>query len=334
MVNLTYMSVLALGLTTVCGVEQPLRPSLPEVVSARIIGRSTLTIKPCQPANVILEVDVERPVDFALWRRVGRALSDVVIVNGKRFRNRMPERWTLNDAAGFIIVDPAPASRTGVPPGEQSQARFLVEFFLTGKPAEYLFDEAGRYEIELLAGEHVVGIQVDVEEPTATERQLVAAIGEIDILFFLVQPTDPQYCTPETLALIERLAQQDTDYKKWLSLTLGLGLYHARSFDARDEEKSRALAEEVYGWLSPYCTGEITSRLEAQAAFWCGMHAWRLSKATDDKDKAAAYAAQQIELWRKVAESPYGFDEAAKAKQALAGLEGGASGKPDDAGTP
>jgi hypothetical protein len=147
-------------------------------------------------------------------------------------------------------------------------------------------------------------------------------------------PSERKLATPETLGLIERLAQEDTDYKKWLSLSLGLGLYHARRYDAKDEEKERVLADEVYGWLSPYCTGEISSRLEAQAAFWCGMHAWRLSKATDDKDKAAEYAAQQVELWRRVAESPYAFDEGAKAKQALAQIEAAAKGEPNGADAP
>jgi hypothetical protein len=166
------------------------------------------------------------------------------------------------------------------------------------------------------------------------ERDIIQDIGDENVRLFLMVPSERKLATPETLGLIERLAQQDTDYKKWLSLSLGLGLYHARRYDAKDEEKERVLADEVYGWLSPYCTGEISSRLEAQAAFWCGMHAWRLSKATDDKDKAAEYAAQQVELWRRVAESPYAFDEGAKAKQALAQIEAAAKGEPNGADAP
>ena len=337
MVATFYVGKVAVALTLALGLQQPARAPLPEVVSAKMIGHSSLTIKPCQPTNVIIEVEVDRPIDFVLWRRVARAMSEVVIVNGEEFRNRMPERSTLNNAAGFIIVDPAPPSRAGMVPGEQRRARFLVEFFLKAKPAEYLFAEPRRYDIELLAGNQVIPVEVDVEAPTPPERQIIEAINDENVRFFLMVPTNRKLATTEVLALIEDLARQDTSYKKWLSLSLGLGLYHARNLDPRDEafeEKRRALNEEVYSWLGPYCAADITSRLEAMATYWCGMHVWRLSKMTEHKTKAAACLTQQVELWGKVADSPYGFNEGVKAREALAQIEAAARAKTETGSSP
>ena len=59
-----------------------------------------------------------------------------------------------------------------------------------------------------------------------------------------------------------------------------------------------------------------------------------LAKATQDKSKAAAYLAQQVELWRKVADSPYGFNEGVKAKEALAQIEAAAKAKTEAAPEP
>lgn len=338
MVATLHLAAIALGWGMAMDIQECVRQPLPEVVSATVIGHSPSTIKPCQPTNVIVEVEVDRPIDLALWARVTRAMSELLRVNGVEYRNRLSsDSTTLNEAARFILIEPAPATRTGVVPGAHRRARVLVEFLLKDKGQAYLFSDPGRYDIELLAGKQVIPVEVDVEVPTPAERRIIEAIDKNSVRFFLTIPRDRKLATPEVLGLIERLAREDTDYEKWLSLSLGLGLYHARKCGPRDEdfeEKNRALAEEVYGWLSPYCTGEITSRVEALAADWCTNHLGGLARATEDKSKATEYRARRDELWRKLADSPYGFEQGARAKNALVQIEAAAKAEAETGSSP
>jgi len=337
MVAAFYVTRLAVGLALALGIQEPVREPLPAVVSAKVAAHSPLTVKPCQHANVILEVEVDRPILVGTWQRLVHAMSQLIRVNGVEYRNRLSsESSTLNSGAWFILREPRPLR--GPETGEMYRRRqVLIEFSLNSEERACLFREKGHYDIEIMPGDRVVNVEVIVEEPTPAEREVVEAISDLHVLLFLVKPMDRQYSTPETLALIERLARQDTSYKKWLSLSLGLGLQHARNFESGDEdfeEKSRARAEQVNSWLSPYCTGEISSRLEATATYWRGMHLGWLARVTEDKSKAAAYLAQRDDLWRKLADSPYGFDEGAMAKEALGHIEAEAKAKAEAANQP
>ena len=326
-----YVTRVALGFALAFGVQEPPREPLPEIVSAKVVEHSALTIKPCQYASIIVEVEVDRPILAGTWMRLVQSMSQVLRVNGVEYHNRLSsDSSTLNEAGAFALVAP-PRLRGPETGAKYQRGKVLMQFSLYGKERACLFREKGRYEIELIPEGPIVKVQVTVEEPTATEREIVEALRDENVHLFLLDPTNRQFATPETLALIERFARADTDYKKWLSLSLGLGLYHARNFDSRDEEKSRALAEQVYSWFSPYCTGEITSRLEAIATYWCAMHLGWLGRATEDKSKSPAYFAQQVELLRKLADSPYGFDEGAMAREALAHIDAEAKAKPEGA---
>lgn len=292
------------------------------MVSADIVQHSSLTIKPCQTVTVVIEVKVEQAVEESHWRRIAHQISQTVRVNGREFRNRLSSPVSsLNDAADFRLCENR-VSINGVRDGNKCDRRQIIAtMFVNGADRECLFSESGRYQVEFVVGNEVLTLEVHVEEPTSEEHNIIEAISDVPVLLFLMDPEDSQYANAETLTLIESLVQHDTAYKKMLSLARGVAPESTRFIvpptSPDFQEKRVAAVRARYEWLAPFCSDEITSRLQATAALKCGLFAGILAAHGSQDKQAAEYLAQRNELWHKVAASPMAFGEAARANEYL-----------------
>jgi len=296
------------------------------VLRAAIIQCSSLSIKPCQSVTAVIDVEADSSLTESAWRRIVHQTSQVVRVNGQEFRNRLSSSTSsLNDAADFRLRENR-VKDTGVQTKEETKHRqIIVTMFLNGRDRECMFSTPGRQRMEFTVGDELLALEVDVNEPTPQEHEIIESINSLPVLLFLLDPEQKQCATAETLSIIESLMRHDTAHKKMLSLARGLAREGTSSMGSPTspdfEERRLAAVRERYEWLAPFCFDEITSRIEATAAFKCGLFAGMLAGNTKDSQQAERYLAQRVELWNKVADSPLAFGETARAKECQAKIK-------------
>ena len=156
MVKDRYVRALAVVSAAFLGTPVLGSEDLPTVTSLQITAHTPLTIKPCQRVDVQVEVHVDRPVTGEAWRRLTRAMSEVVVVNGEAFRNRLSERALLNSVAAFSLLELSREQRGGHTEVPADTGIILVQFFLSSVSRACLFVEPGPYALELRAGKQFV----------------------------------------------------------------------------------------------------------------------------------------------------------------------------------
>jgi hypothetical protein len=306
---------------------------VPSVAEVTVVDDGPLEIRPCESVTVLINIKLIRAADLREWNRILRAASAIVRVNGTEFRNRLGTSSTSNDAATFALSMEDDSAQGSAPGAKSDRGRFVITFFLNALDRACLFQNPGTYSIELVIGDHILPIKIKVLAPTPTERIIMEVIDDLPVLLFLTDPTDRDHATPQVLNAVAKLVQDDTPYKKKLSIALGLAkLNTPRGLDravdpARDQELRRQRLQEVHGLLCPFVLDTIRSELEAAAAFQCGVVSSILGTLDSDKAAAAKFNSDRDRAWQAVAESPFALKYAAQAKKYLAEVKNASNGQ-------
>jgi len=279
------------------------------VTKARIVSSSALTIKPCEAVTLIVEVELTRPIPEEDWCNLLGRFSQVVLVNGRAYRNRLYAASNLNDAAEFHLLPGDAAPDLG--DERHKTYSFAVTSFLDGEDRTCLFLDPGRYSIELLSEYVPVKFEVTVEEPTPAESLAIRKIAELEVLLFLFDPSDRQHASPKVLDMLEELAAQDIAHARMLSLSVGIGRLATGKLGQMPEAEMRRETERIYALLNRHCDGPMISELEELAAYQCGFVANALARWEQDETRAAELNRRRDQLWDRV-ENSRGLSEEAR----------------------
>ncbi len=287
----------------------------PVVRSLRVVRCAPTTIKPCQQAVALFEIDLDRSADYATWRTVVGRLSQIVRVNGKEFRNRLSGKSGANDACAFVLVGALDGRGFGERGAVRRSGQVVGRLFLSTRERECLFAESGPYESEFSVDGQTATTTIVVEDPTPQEVEIVEFLNNMAVLLLMNDPKELKSASPELVTELVRLAKLDTDYSKMLSLAIGIGGILSEPYDRtmseeRHREWSITSSKELYAWMNPHLSDEIESPLEALATYRCGLLASVLSGDKGNARAAKAYEQRRDELWARVEASPMTFGEA------------------------
>ncbi len=288
----------------------------PSVASLRIVSCAPTIIKPCQRATVLMEIRLEREATPEGWRRIVRRLSETVHVNGVAHRNRLGSLSGLNDVCGFGLVSSHAEASGRREPASTISGLVVGRLFANLREGECLFLEPGDYEIDFSVDNQTATTAIVVEEPAPEEGEIVEFLNNVKVLLLMYDPKEIRRAPHEITSELRRLAKIDSSYSKMLSLAVGIGGLTPRALGAnpsKEEFRQRGLAwaREVYELLNPYCSGEITSPIEALGMYKCALAAGMLASDESGAGKAAEFLLRRDELWSRVELSPMTFGEAA-----------------------
>ena len=294
----------------------------PDIVNVRRVSESESVLKPCQAFTIMFEVTLAGEALRTQWPKITRKASNLVRVNGHAYKNMLSGAGSTNDACVFKLLWPQPIGREPPPPSAKS-ALIAATCQIDLKERACLFREPGDHRLEFFFGDQTLETTVQVAAPTLVERQIIARLSKIPMFFLLLDPTNRQYATPENIAELAALLDPPSDYTDLLSMTIGVAkgrrVGRPRWTELTDEQKHAEL-EERYGLLERVATLEqLTTPLEALAAFELANVGMQLSHLVGEIPKRAEYKDLQTRLFQKVADCPLVPREQALAKQAMQG---------------
>lgn len=276
----------------------------PEIASARKISESDNLLKPCHGFTVVFEVTLVEQASRTQWSKIARQVSNLVRVNGHDHKNGLTGSGATNDVCVFELLWPE-AVGGEVPLQSSDRALIAASCQIECKARACLFRQAGDYRLEFFFGDKTLEATVHVSAPTPAERPIVDKLSTLPILLFLVDPTDPQYATPENMAVLNSVLEPPSGYTSMLSMALGIAKGHQvrdRLWTELTTTEQRAELQERYDLLRASSTTEpLLTRLSALAASELAGVAGRLAVLTNDPDRRAEYLNVRDESLQQVA---------------------------------
>ncbi len=280
--------------------------------SVRISSPQTVHIKPCQPAFVVLDVEIESHSDHVGLESVLTKLFSRILINEREY--------LLSFNANPVVMTSLNRSSVMREDSGASVVQVVAMLYWNTEDRQYVFGAPGAYSVELYPGAKV---DVVVEQPTDHERELLAMIRELGVEFAIgiLNPTDNR--ARQLAPRVERMLQRhpDTAYTARLSVFLGTvklaALRGGPGVDIDDLLRERvAVARRYY---EPYCGGEVRSQSEANAAYTLALVELDLLKRQQDKpsSEAASIRRKAKGLLERVEQSPYSLDYGPRAASAL-----------------
>jgi len=267
--------------------------------------------------SLYVEVKTDEAIPAFDWQKLLRSTSQVVRVNGREYRNRVGHS-ALNDAAEFLIANNFRYRRSHTA-YKSSHNLFIITFFTNAIDKDYLFKNPGQYNISFAVADIPISLEVNVQEPNSDEKDVIAAISNIETLLFLTDPTNRRFANPKMIETIEQLLEVNTSYTKVLSLSLGLAKWNQPlnvTPDVADyNERQFQWLQEIEDLLGPYCTDEITCHIETAAVFRCALVFGMRAALEKNKDHSLQYYRRAVELYRKIVSSPLNGGYAQEARE-------------------
>lgn len=292
----------------------------PQIVDASVAVQSSLQIKPCQAFAMSINVKLDRAAVPAEWRRVTQLVSERVLINGREYRNRMRDSTTLNEAAkfDFVLDDENERHATDATSISADSGNVIVTMLMDTTRRGCLFDDPGLYRVDLFVGAKSLSVDIIVAPPNSAEEAIARSLNTLPVLILLADPTRAENADEGTVRRLEELARESTSYQAMLALTVGV----ARAsipivLDPGDhgfEARMRQQSEDVQRWIDPYLPDQISSPLEAMAAFHFGVASEQLAKRGTDAEAIKRHRQRRDEVWRLVQDSTFAVREARRAR--------------------
>jgi hypothetical protein len=289
----------ALALTVLCTARVQ-----STLASARVVGETTVTIKPCAAAFFPVQISREEPDATIPFLQLAESLMDRVSVNQRVYQNTF-RRSPMSPAA--VLIGDAHWLRAVEKEQHVFDATLMLFFDATEK--KFLFDQPGRYDVTV--GD-TIRVTVMVEEPTDEEAVVANQMRDLGVEFIAWVLEQGQDRRPNIVPQVEALlaAHPDTVYTEMLSVCLGVSKYLESASDASEvgwDEVARRRSEAVTKYLEPYATPPFRSPFQSTAAFQVAKHWLDLDRRAGERteDERAALRNRAKTLLKAVSDSPY-----------------------------
>lgn len=276
--------------------------------SARVVGSSVKTIKPCQPAFFEIEIRRDGSTPDASLMDVALGLMERIVVNRRVYRQTTLGREPVNKA-GLLLVDRRWLRSL---PENPESIRIPLMLYFDIEDRAFLFEGSGRYDVSV--GKELQ-LTVIVEQPTEEESVLIAAMKDMHIELMMWVMSRGEDRAPTVEARVAELleAHPSTAYTEMLAVCLGHSMLprFARGDGATIDEaflpyrRSRMQVAERY--FAPYCTAPFRTPFQSAAAYRFAHETLGLDRAwrpggTDEQTRVRDGA---IELLEAVRDSGY-----------------------------
>lgn len=313
MVRCVYWALIMASPTILC---TEVRAS-PAVRSARVVSTSPLHIKPYQPAFISLEVVMDGWTGEKLPVLTPEQVEQEVVINGESY-----PRFNSNPVALFEL-DRDTIERIS---RETIRFRVVTMLFFNARDRDYIFGKPGKYNIQFCGG---ASVSVIVEAPTPVEEAFIQEIEHEEREFVAVVLEGGSRPTMAMLPRLEAILKKyrETAYAETLSILVGENKLRGvvEEYRSRDSSDMAGLARErvavMREYLEPY-SHSISSPNQAKAVYMLAQGL--LDQVKHDADTVADAGTrkeQATELLKRVAESPFSFQQRGEAKSKLEELK-------------
>ena len=277
------------------------------IESVRVASATTIRVKPCAPAFVILEVTLDEAAGKHAIRDVSKELARRTLINGREYAFELRNN-SMNPVAVFLVDElwarTLPDAARIVP--------VVVMVYWNIEDQDYVFNVPGLYHIKF----HPEGnVNVVVEEPSDTEREMIVQMKDMGIACASFVMEQGGKDAGPTVSRVENMVERytDTAYSEYLSISLGLnklrrshyGKYGRDDFDMGSFAAERMVLAKKY--LEPFCTETIQSPFESAATYRFAVELLDELRFNEEPSNSqrTAKRGRAIRFLRAVADSPF-----------------------------